>query len=269
MTITGSAVECIDIALENGFWLYRYRVSNPSTSDVGIVAFKLDVRAPLGIHPAMLPTNGIFLADATRTAVDASAGHVPVGFDVPEGWRAMIHADGWGEWWGPGEGLHAIDAIAPGEFRQDFAVRSTHLPGIRAVTLLPDYPYACCSYPVGDPRNAGVEVKRAEDFQVSGSTVGPVFPPQSMNPELLSTLVERACTDLGWITNPGVCRSLEAKLEAAARALERGQMEAARGQLGSFLQELEAQHGPEPGKHVSDNAYWLLKINAEYVRGTL
>ncbi|MFS8638569.1 MAG: hypothetical protein FWJ74_10805, partial [Gemmatimonadota bacterium] len=75
----------------------------------------------------------------------------------------------------------------------------------------------------------------------------------------------RACGELGWITNAGVCRSLEAKLEAAERSLERGNTNSARGQLGAFLQELEAQHGPQPGKHVSDNAYWLLKINVEYV----
>ncbi|HEX7117997.1 MAG TPA: hypothetical protein VF212_04380 [Longimicrobiales bacterium] len=77
--------------------------------------------------------------------------------------------------------------------------------------------------------------------------------------------LDRACTDLAWITNPGVCRSLQAKLDAAARALERGESEAARGPLASFLQELDAQHGAGPGKPVSDNAYWLLKINAEYL----
>ncbi|HEX7118663.1 MAG TPA: hypothetical protein VF212_07750 [Longimicrobiales bacterium] len=90
-----------------------------------------------------------------------------------------------------------------------------------------------------------------------------------MTPKLLSTLVDRACTDLAWITNSGVCRSLQAKLDAAARALERGQPGAARGPLASFLQELDAQHGTGPGKHVSDNAYWLLKINVEYVLGSM
>lgn len=269
VTIAGSAADCIAIAPNGGFWEYRYRVLNPPTSDAGIAAFRLDVGAPLGTHPAMLPTNGVFLADATRTAVDASAGHVPVGFDVPERWRAMIHGDGWGEWWGPGDGLIALDAVAPGASREDFGLRSTYLPGIRSVILLPEYPYMCCSYPVGDPRNAGVEVKRAEDFQVRGFTVGPAYAPQEMNLELLSALLGRSCYDVGWITNQGVCRSLEAKLDAAVRALGRGQADAARGQLRSFLEELDAQHGPRPGKHVGDNAYWLLKINVEYVAGRM
>lgn len=75
----------------------------------------------------------------------------------------------------------------------------------------------------------------------------------------------RVCGELGWISRPGICRSLEAKLEQAARSLGRGQGKAARGQLEAFLRELKAQHGAEPGKHVNDNAYALLRTNVEYV----
>ena len=76
--------------------------------------------------------------------------------------------------------------------------------------------------------------------------------------------VSSAC-DLSWISNPGVCNSFRTKLEQAGRALERGRNEAAIGQLQAFLNELEAQHGDEPGKHVNDNAYWLLKVNVEFI----
>jgi len=71
--------------------------------------------------------------------------------------------------------------------------------------------------------------------------------------------------ELGWISNPGICNSLRVKLEQASRALERGNNEAAVGLLQAFLNELEAQHGDEPGKHVNDNAYWLLKVNVEFI----
>ena len=108
---------------------------------------------------------------------------------------------------------------------------------------------------------------------ISGQQVHTLVPARSPatldNPSsglsVIRSDLDRACGELGWITNAGVCRSLEAKLEAAERSLERGNTNSARGQLGAFLQELEAQHGPQPGKHVSDNAYWLLKINVEYV----
>jgi hypothetical protein len=84
----------------------------------------------------------------------------------------------------------------------------------------------------------------------------------------VSSDVTRACA-LGWISNAGVCNSLQVKLDQASRSLERGNGSEARGQLGAFLQQLEAQHGPEPGKHVNDSAYWLLKINAEYLLGRM
>src|SRR5690606_16784489 len=81
--------------------------------------------------------------------------------------------------------------------------------------------------------------------------------------------LDQTCGELAWITNAGVCRSLQAKLDAAARSIDRGNTASARGQLQAFVQELEAQHGLQPGKHVSGNAYWLLKINVEYVLSRL
>jgi len=86
---------------------------------------------------------------------------------------------------------------------------------------------------------------------------------------VIRTDIDRACGQLGWITNAGVCRSLQAKLDAAARSIDRSNAASARGQLQAFLQELEAQHGPQPGKHVGANAYSLLKTNVEYVLGRL
>jgi hypothetical protein len=75
----------------------------------------------------------------------------------------------------------------------------------------------------------------------------------------------RACGALAWVTSQGICNSLQVKLIQASRSLDRGLRPAAKGQLEAFLAELDAQHGPEPGKHVSDNACWLLMINAECV----
>ncbi len=60
-------------------------------------------------------------------------------------------------------------------------------------------------------------------------------------------------------------RSLQAKLDAATRSLARGNAASACGQLEAFLRELDAQHGPQPGKHIDDNAYTLLKIGIEYL----
>lgn len=83
--------------------------------------------------------------------------------------------------------------------------------------------------------------------------------------DLLRDDLRTVCGDLSWISNQGVCRSLQAKLDAAARSVERGRTESARGELRAFIQELDAQHGPEPGKHVNDNAYALMRTNAAYL----
>ena len=83
--------------------------------------------------------------------------------------------------------------------------------------------------------------------------------------DIIGEDLARACGDLGWITNAGICRSLRTKLNQAARSLDRGNTRSARGQLESFTQELDAQHGEPPGKHVTDNAYWLLRTNAAYL----
>ncbi len=104
---------------------------------------------------------------------------------------------------------------------------------------------------------------------VAGFTIGIVPIPEPVNVEertrSLRQLTERSCVELGWITDQGVCRSLLAKLAAAIRALEGGRTEAARGTLDGFLAELDAQHGPEPGKHVNDSAFWLLGVSAEFL----
>jgi hypothetical protein len=110
---------------------------------------------------------------------------------------------------------------------------------------------------------------RMLERSVSGTTVGIVPPPPGATPASLAArarpLLDRSCGDLGWITHTGVCNSLTSKLESARKALEKGDTAAARSNLRDFLDELEAQHGSEPGKHVRTAAYALLRPNIEYI----
>ncbi len=106
-----------------------------------------------------------------------------------------------------------------------------------------------------------------------GQTVGVVAPPADSSPPglaaRLAALQNRVCDELGWISNRGVCQSLRMKLDSASASLGGGQAQAAVERLRAYLQELEAQHGAEPGKHVNDSAYWLLKVNVEYLLARL
>lgn len=67
--------------------------------------------------------------------------------------------------------------------------------------------------------------------------------------------------DKGWITNQGTANSLDQKLENARRQLEQGNSKAAKNILAAFVNEVEAQKG----KHLSSEAYALLRFNAEYL----
>lgn len=76
--------------------------------------------------------------------------------------------------------------------------------------------------------------------------------------------VQEAC-GRGGISPRGICRSLEAKLMAAQRALDRGRLHTAKHQLRAFLAELDAQRG----KHVPEDVYLRLKSGAEALLVTL
>ncbi len=69
---------------------------------------------------------------------------------------------------------------------------------------------------------------------------------------------EDAC-NWGWISQKGICNSLDAKLNAAKASIERGEFDTARNQLNAFLHELTAQQG----KAVNQQAYELLKADAQ------
>ena len=106
-------------------------------------------------------------------------------------------------------------------------------------------------------------------FSDSGITVGVVpVPPGATTASLtarLRTLLGRTCAELGWITPGGICQSLDVKLQQAQGAIAAEQGQAARTALAAFANELDAQHGPQPEKHVNDAAHALLSLNAAYL----
>jgi hypothetical protein len=76
--------------------------------------------------------------------------------------------------------------------------------------------------------------------------------------------VQKVC-DLGWISNKGICNSLQVKLNAAKDSLTRGDATTATNQLNAFLTELSAQKG----KKINQKAYDLLSIDALFIINSL
>ncbi|OLD93149.1 MAG: hypothetical protein AUG79_12505 [Gemmatimonadetes bacterium 13_1_20CM_4_69_16] len=86
--------------------------------------------------------------------------------------------------------------------------------------------------------------------------------PPDMSLAIVRSDLQQTCGPLRWIADGAVCGRLRSNLEQAI-ASQQGDRAATTGSLPAFLAELDAQHGP--GKPVSDNAYWLLKVNGEYL----
>ncbi|MEZ4414829.1 MAG: hypothetical protein R3E10_03680 [Gemmatimonadota bacterium] len=93
----------------------------------------------------------------------------------------------------------------------------------------------------------------------------PTHSPDALGlPEIVQQLTA-SCTTLGWITNQGVCNSLQVKLDAVAANLAAGNPTAASNELVAFANELDALNV----KFISPEAYWMLKVNAEYLAGQM
>jgi hypothetical protein len=84
---------------------------------------------------------------------------------------------------------------------------------------------------------------------------------------VLGAQLEQACGALHWIADGALCGGLRSTLERVAADLKRDDRQSVKDVLRTWLDKLEAQHGP--GKPVNDNAYWLLKVNGEYLRAHL
>ncbi len=73
--------------------------------------------------------------------------------------------------------------------------------------------------------------------------------------------LQQTCGELRWITDGAVCSRFRSTLEPVSG--RQADPEASRTALRTVRGELEAQH--VLAKPVNDNAYWLLKVNAEYL----
>lgn len=107
-------------------------------------------------------------------------------------------------------------------------------------------------------------LRKFPNNSVQGKTVGPVAPLEIFEPlsflDNLISLKEQAYS-LGWIDNKGILNSLDQKLEAAKKNIQKGKIKTAKNILNAFINEVEAQKG----KHLSSEAYALLKFNAQYL----
>lgn len=156
----------------------------------------------------------------------------------------------------------------PGQRTPPLSIGAAGIPDIVSYWVISFTPPPQTDDPDGEP-----EVNPMLQRSIRGSTVGIVPVPTGATAASLTarlqTLLGRACGELGWITQRGVCHSLDVKIVHAREALAAGQTTRARNELTALLNELDAQHGAQPGKHVTDSGYALLAANARYLLGRL
>jgi hypothetical protein len=194
-----------------------------------------------------------------------------VSSSTENGWRNQRRlkpgAEGLDNKWSWSAAKPGVRVISPGESYGGFKIASPGLPGIAnayfqgATSIKAQF--------VGTMRNREVakQISALRSFPtnyVSKKTIAPVIKPDSITVSaLLDSLIsyKHQALALGWITNRGIANSLDQKLENARRQLERGNNKAAKNMLEAFLNEVEAQKD----KHLTSEAYALLKFNAEYL----
>ncbi|MEW5767955.1 MAG: hypothetical protein AB1797_10090 [bacterium] len=190
-----------------------------------------------------------------------------VNVSSPEGWFAgafsYIPILDWG-----GDPYYD-KVIKPGEKQGGFSFQSQGLPGIvkcyaEGYTEL----FVFSNFESECAEAAGPPLPDPIENCVRGNTVGPIVPPEVFEPlsflDNLISLKEQAYS-LGWINNKGILNSLNQKLEAVRKNIQKGKIKTAKNILGAFINEVEAQKE----KHLSSEAYALLKFNAQYLKENL
>lgn len=155
----------------------------------------------------------------------------------------------------------------PGEKLKGIVIMSRGIPVIRRITLKPWFEESKYLPDLDDPKsNLSISqmdsIRNLCDFH--GTTIGPSAPPLSFRPIIwIDTLIsyKHQSRLLGWIDNDGIVNSLDQKLENVKKQLEKGNTNSALGILQAFINEVEGQNG----KHLTSEAYALLKYNAEYL----
>jgi hypothetical protein len=144
------------------------------------------------------------------------------------------------------------------------------LPSLRVAEIEPDIDFN--ALPDEYFGNVELSVALQEGLVFHTKTIGPKAPPATFVPlEFLNYLIAllHDSRQQGWVKVDGIHQSLLAKLLAAKRSLEAGRIEAGKGQLGAFLNEVQAVSCPEftcPGnKPLTSEAYALLFFNGQHL----
>lgn len=245
-----------EVADSGSYFLYGYRIVNPSSSHGGVASISLDISVPTGGR-TRLPFTGHLEHGA------GEGNHAPIGAIAPERWQMMTTYKGTLDWYtdevlvsvsDSGAVPASADSAPPGGYRTGFGLRSPYLPGFRYFQARPTY-QSCCMRP-----NDRGEYPVPTEFPVAGVAAVPTIDPQAMTVAVVGSQLEESCGPLGWVDREA-CAQLRPNIRQAGQSVAHDR-DGAREALKAFLDDLNRNR---EAKHVTDNAYWLLRTNAEYL----
>lgn len=269
-----ATINVIVSILPGGETEYSYEVTNREISERSINLFYLQIDVQVTSVTASTPRDWSPLACCARDKFRKDASGV-----VAAGWQYDV--DG--------------AQIAPGNTLSGFKIRGRSIPAIKRFFVQSQ---SSDSTPDGEPGSLEEEaaIKELTDFfndSTFGITIGPEPPPAVIDP---SSLIDRLVSlkhqsiSLGWLTGDQFIRKLDRRLDKAKKTLSRNKPFVARIKLKQFIRDLEHQrrkqqkrerddddddrHDDKPGhdkdRHmpkafINDNAFFLLKVNAEFI----
>ncbi len=255
----------------SGIYTYAYSLTNPATNTGEIWTINIDITAPSGGQDvgAEGVVSGPRYTRHSSALVLSEIGRplIPVGLFSPPEWISGLSIGGTAGW----GGSDAPFLIHPGKSLAGFQLTSRGLPGIRSAQIKPEFKQT----PVDEATEENTERLRAikKAIVVTQKTIGPTAPPASFVALDFITYLEglkHEAQALGWITNDGIVKSLDVKLDQARKHLQAGSTKTAGYVIQAFMNEVSAQgcsthEACPPGKHLTPEASGLLYFNAQYL----
>ena len=267
----------VNLNVLSGMYDYQYTVINSQDSTGNLVGLNIDISYPSRGATLKKDELSIPYGKGSRTfeqsvPVTAKINMIPVGMDKPEKWISLLSVFGTANW-GGGDYVQ----LNPGQALSGFGLSSYGLPGIREFRAEPALDFDADYYPGWESVAGAVDESKAirakvkelkEKVSFTGKTVGPTAPPAVFNVvTFLDYIIDlkHQAASLGWIDNSGIVNSLDVKLDNAKKKMSQGDNNTARNILSAFINDIEAQSG----KHLTSEAYALLKYNAAYLINNL
>jgi hypothetical protein len=234
--------------IQTGFFVFDYRLSNPSTNNGEIIHFDVELTHPqdrVVLSSSGLLSNCRFSAHGSQDAFQRVP-MVPVALGGPGDWMCGLGFTsvqppyGFASW----DSERDAVSVRPGQAQSGFRITSPGLPSIRKARAKPDIDTD--ALPDEYTENLSKTLELNEALTVRVATVGPQAPPQNFaaleSLNYLITLVHDS-RRLGWIVRDVIRDSLLTKLRNAKRRLEVNDLAGANTSIKAFLNEVLVEEG--------------------------